>query len=197
MRFPPELQKAQQEIEAIARSYGLAFFPVVFELVTYKQMNQLAAYVGFPVRYPHWRWGMEYERIRKSHAYGLQIIHEIVINNNPCYAYLLSSNTLLEHKMVMAHVLAHADFFKNNQWFAHTNRKMLDEMANHAVRIQRYIERYGEERVESFLDLCLSIEDMIDYHAVYVKRYPTAEGNGEEPEGAVLAVPKLPSNSLL
>ncbi|MCS7192721.1 MAG: SpoVR family protein, partial [Armatimonadetes bacterium] len=139
MSLPPELEQAQKEIEAIAKDYGLDFFPVIFELVSYKQMNQMAAYTGFPIRYPHWRWGMEYERVRKGYTYGLQIIHEMVINNNPCYAYLLSSNTMLEHKMVMAHVYAHADFFKNNQWFAHTNRKMLDEMANHSVRIQRYI----------------------------------------------------------
>jgi Uncharacterized conserved protein len=112
MSLPPELEKARQEIEAIARDYGLDFFPVVFELVTYRQMNQLAAYTGFPIRYPHWRWGMEYERVRKSYAYGLQIIHEMVINNDPCYAYLLASNTMLEHKMVMAHVYAHADFLR-------------------------------------------------------------------------------------
>jgi stage V sporulation protein R len=197
MSLPPELEKARQEIEAIARDYGLDFFPVVFELVTYRQMNQLAAYTGFPIRYPHWRWGMEYERVRKSYAYGLQIIHEMVINNDPCYAYLLASNTMLEHKMVMAHVYAHADFFKNNCWFAHTNRKMLDEMANHAVRIQRYIERYGEERVESFIDICLSIEDMIDYHAVHVKRHPPEESDGEDPDAPVLVVPKLPSKSYL
>lgn len=197
MSLPPELEKARREIEAIARDYGLDFFPVVFELVSYKQMNQLAAYTGFPVRYPHWRWGMEYERVRKGYTYGLQVIHEMVINNNPCYAYLLSSNSLLEHKMVMAHVYAHADFFKNNQWFAHTNRKMLDEMANHAIRIQRYIERYGEERVESFIDICLSIEDMIDYHALHVKRYPQDETDGEDPDAPVLAVPKLPSKSYL
>jgi stage V sporulation protein R len=68
MSLPPELEKARQEIEAIARDYGLDFFPVVFELVTYRQMNQLAAYTGFPIRYPHWRWGMEYERVRKSYT---------------------------------------------------------------------------------------------------------------------------------
>jgi stage V sporulation protein R len=198
MSLPPELEKARREIEAIARDYGLDFFPVVFELVSYKQMHQLAAYTGFPVRYPHWRWGMEYERVRKSYTYGLQVIHEMVINNNPCYAYLLSNNTMLEHKMVMAHVYAHADFFKNNQWFAHTNRKMLDEMANHAVRVQRYIERYGEERVESFIDLCLSIEDMIDFHAAYVKRYPAPdEDESEDPEAPVTTVPRLPSKSYL
>ena len=68
---------------------GLDFFPVLFEMVPYEQMNMLAAYQGFPVRYRHWRWGMEYERISKSYSYGLSIIYEMVINNDPCYAYLL------------------------------------------------------------------------------------------------------------
>ena len=50
---------------------------------------------------------------------------------------------MLDQKLVMAHVYGHADFFKNNIWFAHTNRKMIDEMANHGTRVRRYLERYG------------------------------------------------------
>ena len=56
----------------------------------------------------------------------------MVINNDPCYAYLLEGNALVDQKLVMAHVYGHCDFFKNNFCFAHTNRKMIDEMANHA-----------------------------------------------------------------
>jgi stage V sporulation protein R len=72
--------------------------------------------------------------------------------------------------MVMAHVTGHVDFFKHNMWFAHTNRKMLDAMANHATRIQRIIDRIGYDIVEEFIDVCLSLENLIDYHAPYIKR---------------------------
>src|SRR6059036_2646990 len=90
--FPPELLAAKKQIREQARSYGLDFFPTIFEMCDYEQMNQIAAYGGFPQRYPHWKFGMEYERLRKQHHYGLGRIYEMVINNDPCYAYLQESN---------------------------------------------------------------------------------------------------------
>jgi stage V sporulation protein R len=97
-------------------------------------------------RYPHWKFGMEYERLNKSYAYGLHKIYEMVINNDPCYAYLLECNHLVDQKIVMAHVYGHCDFFKNNIWFSKTNRKMMDTMANHATKIRKYIDKYGWSR---------------------------------------------------
>ena len=115
---------------------------------------------------------MEYERLAKGYAYGLQKIYELVINNDPCYAYLLSSNSITDHRMVIAHVYGHCDFFKNNYWFSQTNRKMIDEMANHGNRIRRYMDRFGTEEVEDFIDVCLSVEDLIDIHAPFIQRGP-------------------------
>ncbi|HWG41913.1 MAG TPA: SpoVR family protein, partial [Gemmataceae bacterium] len=71
---------------------------------------------------------------------------------------------------VMAHVYGHCDFFKNNAYFAHTSRKMMDEMANHGVRIRRYAEKFGEDEVEAFMDRCMSIDDLIDVHSVAIRR---------------------------
>ena len=42
---------------------------------------------------------MEYERLNKSYAYGLHKIYEMVINNDPCYAYLLEGNHLVDQKL--------------------------------------------------------------------------------------------------
>jgi stage V sporulation protein R len=168
--LPPELLNIQQQMEAHARSYGLDFFPTIFEVVDHDQLSAIAAYGGFPTRYPHWRFGMEYEQLRKGYSYGLQKIYELVINNDPCYAYLLASNSITDHKLVMAHVYGHCDFFKNNYWFSHTNRKMIDEMANHGNRIREYMDRFGVEEVENFIDACLSIEDLIDIYAPHIKR---------------------------
>lgn len=159
-----ELANYQKKIEKLAAGHGLDFFETVFEMVTYKQMNQIAAYGGFPIRYPHWRFGMEYESLSKGYEYGLSKIYELVINNDPCYAYLLEGNSVTDQKLVMAHVYGHCDFFKNNKWFAETDRKMMDTMANHATRVRRYIDRYGIEAVENFIDTCLSIENLIDRH---------------------------------
>ncbi len=179
MNLPPEYAKVQEEIERYASDYGLDFFETIFEMVDYDTMNEIAAYGGFPTRFPHWKFGMEYEQLSKSYAYGLSKIYEMVINNDPCYAYLLECNEMVDQKIVMAHVYGHCDFFKNNQWFAHTSRKMMDEMANHATRIRRYIDRFGYDAVEEFIDRCLSLENLIDRHSPYIRRHRPEE-NGEE-----------------
>lgn len=171
MLITGELAELQREIEAIAFEYGLTFPEVRYEMVDYRTVNLLAAYDGFPVRYPHWRFGMEYDRLSKSYAYGLHRIYEMVINTDPIIAYLLTSNLMVDQKLVIAHVCGHADFFTNNYWFSHTNRKMLDEMANHAARVRNYINRYGHETVENFLDACLSLDNLIDVHAPGIQRH--------------------------
>jgi stage V sporulation protein R len=168
--LPPEMAEIQARMESYARGYGLDFFPTVFELVDADELNAVAAFGGFPTRYPHWRFGMEYEQLAKGYVYGLQKIYELVINNDPCYAYLMRSNELTDQKLVMAHVYGHCDFFKNNYYFSHTNRKMVDTMANHGHRIRTYMDRVGVEEVENFIDACLSIEDLIDIHAPFIKR---------------------------
>jgi stage V sporulation protein R len=179
-----ELVKAQEVIEGHAREFGLTFFRTVFEMVDYEQMNALAAFGGFPTRYPHYRFGMEYQQLSKSYEYGLHKIYEMVINNDPTYAYLLEGNMALDQKLVMAHVYGHADFFLNNMYFSHTNRKMMDEMANHATRVRRYQERYGVETVERWIDACLCVEDLIDPGSVFADVDPeprAAERDAEEP----------------
>ncbi len=168
--LPKKIAEHTETIAEHARREGLDFFPVVFEMLSAAQMAQVAAYGGFPQRYPHWRFGMEYEKLRKQHRYGLSKIYEMVINTDPCYAYLLTDNMMVDHKTVMAHVYAHCDFFKNNIWFSKTDRRMIDEMANHATRIRRYTERYGIEHVEQLIDTFLSFENLIDPHSMFMRR---------------------------
>lgn len=185
----------ESEIEGYAREAGLDFYDTIFEMLDYQQMNQAAAYVGFPSRYPHWRFGMEYLRLSKSYAYGLHRIYEMVVNSDPSYAYLLVSNRPVDQKMVVAHVFGHVDFFKNNMWFGHTDRKMMDEMANHGTRIRRYVDRHGYEAVEQFLDLCLSLDNLVDLHAPGIRRHPSpavCQENGQD-ENRPPAVHRLPS----
>lgn len=157
-----ELLRIRDEIYSYAIEFGLDFHPVRFEVCDYDTINILAAQGGFPSRYPHWRFGMDYDQLSKGYAYGLQKIYEMVINTNPCYAYLLNANHIVDQKIVMAHVYGHADFFKNNAWFANTDRNMMAVMANHGTKIRRYMERYGQNRVEEFIDRVLSIENLID-----------------------------------
>ncbi len=168
--MPSHLRDMIAEIRAVAVEHGLDFFETIFEMVDYKQMNEIAAYGGFPTRYPHWRFGMEYDQLSKGHTYGVSQIYEMVVNNDPAYAYLLEGNNLVDQKTVIAHVYAHVDFFKNNYYFSKTNRRMVDEMANHGSRIRRYVDQQGIEKVENFIDTCLSIDNLIDYHRPFIER---------------------------
>jgi stage V sporulation protein R len=177
----PELARLNVEIEEYAREYGLDFYETFFEVLDFEEMNMVAAYGGFPNRYPHWKFGMEYQRLNKSYAYGLHKIYEMVINNDPCYAYLLECNHLVDQKIVMAHVYGHCDFFKNNIWFSKTNRKMMDTMANHATKIRKYIDKYGLDAVETFIDISLSVDDLIDHHSVFIERRNKPNEGSEDP----------------
>src|SRR5688572_16068405 len=208
--LPRYLRVEQDRIERLASDSGLDFFPTVFEMLSYDQMNEVAAYGGFPNRYPHWRFGMEYERLAKSYECGLSKIYEMVINNNPSYAYLLEGNSLVDQKLVMAHVCAHVDFFKNNYCFRSTdldaggrtvdpvnkaasydpNRRWIDKMANHGSRVRRHVARQGIQKVEEFIDNCLSIENLIDLHSPFSGR--RAIRNPDEEEKAT-EVPRLKS----
>jgi len=160
--LPPALREQARRIEGIARDAGLEFFDVHFEMLDARDVNAIASYGGFPVRYPSWRFGMEYERMEKGRKYGLARIYELVINNDPTVAYLVRTNSAVEQKLVMAHVYGHADFFRRNVWFAPTDRKMLDRMADHGARMRGFIDDLGQDKVESFLDRALSIDSLID-----------------------------------
>ncbi|MBR9683022.1 SpoVR family protein [Candidatus Woesearchaeota archaeon] len=166
--LPPHMEQERVKIEQYAREMGLDFPQVIFQLLDHEELYAVAAYGGFPNRYPHWRFGMEYEKMHKGYSYGLSKIYEMVINNDPSYAYLLDCNNMTEQKAVMAHVYGHVDFFKNNYRFAPTNKKMMDGMANHATRIRKYVDRFGINQVEEFIDTCLSLESLIDLDAVHL-----------------------------
>jgi stage V sporulation protein R len=179
-RFPAYLRDVQEEIEGYAKDFGLDFFPILYEVLDYKTMNEVAAYGGFPTRYPHWRFGMDYEQLSKSYEWGLSKIYEMVINTNPAYAYLLEGNSLVDQKIVMAHVCAHVDFFKHNYFYSKTNRKMIDGMANHAARVRRHMSRHGQDTVEDFIDTCLSLENLIDPMSPYIVRSRETKPDDED-----------------
>ena len=160
--LPAHLAAQARSIEAVARDAGLDFFDVHFEMLDAKDVNAIASYGGFPVRYPSWRFGMEFERMEKGRRYGLSKIYELVINNDPTVAYLVRTNSGVEQKLVMAHVFGHADFFRHNVWFAPTNRRMLDAMAHHGTRMRSLIDALGQDKVETFLDRALTIDSLID-----------------------------------
>lgn len=157
-----ELIKILPTIEAKCRAMGLDYYPIVVELVRYDEMSELASYGGFPVRYPHWKWGMEYEQLSRGYEFNQYRISEMVINTNPCYIYCMDSNTVVDNVDVVCHAIGHNDFFKNNIFFGPTDGNMMNKLANHGTRIRRYMARWGYELVTEFIDHVLRIETLID-----------------------------------
>jgi stage V sporulation protein R len=169
---PEELRVLLPEIYRKVSEFGCDFPPTVVEMLTYDEMSEVAAYGGFPVRYPHWKWGMEYEELQRGYMHGQHRIYEMIVNSSPCYLYCLDSNSLLDNVTVVAHALGHADFFKNNIFFSQTSQNMMNELANHGTRIRRYMSRWGKERVTEFIDYVLRIETLIDPSKAWTpKRY--------------------------
>ena len=158
--------KFNKVLEACKKN-GLNGYPFIYEFFTWDEISEIAAYGGFPVRYPHYLFGMEYEHMNQSYRYGYSKIYEMVIANDPCYAYLLNSNSEVDNLTVVAHAYAHNDFMKNNKWFEHTNTNMMNEMASHGTTIRRYCRQYGRDKVVRFLDLAKSIEFLIDPTETY------------------------------
>lgn len=157
-----ELEQAVEQIWDIATTrFGLDPFPVRFEIVPASVMYEVGSY-ALPGRYSHWTFGKAYHRMKMMYDFGLSKIYEVVINSNPSYAFLLETNSPTQNKMVIAHVLGHIDFFKNNFYFSKTNRRMVDEAALHARRMGEYEFKHGRKVVEEFLDAVLSIEEHID-----------------------------------
>ncbi|MEG6615752.1 SpoVR family protein [Peptococcaceae bacterium 1198_IL3148] len=169
-----ELKLLAESIEKItetATGFNLDFYPMRFEICPAEIIYTFGAY-GMPARFTHWSFGKAYHKMKTQYDYNLSRIYEMVINSNPCYAFLLEGNSLIQNKMVMAHVLAHCDFFKNNVWFKHTNRDMLESMSVASQRFRNYELKYGCEKVEQFLDAALSLQQHIDPHS-YIKEMPT------------------------
>lgn len=155
------LEYAIDEITEIAKGFGLDFYPMRYEICPADIIYTFGAY-GMPTRFSHWSFGKQFHKMKLHYDLGLSKIYELVINSNPCYAFLLDTNSLIQNKLIVAHVLAHCDFFKNNVRFSNTKRDMVESMTATAERIMRYEHEYGKEQVESFLDAVLAIQEHVD-----------------------------------
>ncbi|XEC96409.1 SpoVR family protein [Paenibacillus tarimensis] len=156
-----QLEKAIDEITEIASGFGLDFYPMRYEICPSDIIYTFGAY-GMPTRFSHWSFGKTFHKMKMQYDLGLSKIYELVINSNPCFAFLLDGNSLIQNKLIVAHVLAHCDFFKNNARFSRSNRNMVDSMSATAERVAQYEMMYGTEEVEHFIDAVLAIQEHID-----------------------------------
>lgn len=166
-----KLNEAITVIDDKARRLGLEHIDTIFEIVSQDRMRELSSYI-IPIRYHHWTFGREYYKTRTLDKYGQGgRLYEMVINSNPAYAWLLDQNTLIENKMVVAHVLGHVDFFENNILYKATDKKIISTCAKNAEIIADYAFRYGEEVVERWIDTCLALSWNINLNPIIKKEY--------------------------
>ncbi|MBW5446882.1 stage V sporulation protein R [Cohnella sp. CFH 77786] len=156
-----DLEEAIGVITEIAQTFGLDFYPMRYEICPSDIIYTFGAY-GMPTRFSHWSFGKTFNRMKMQYDLGLSKIYELVINSNPCYAFLLEGNSLVQNKLIVAHVLAHCDFFKNNARFSRTNRNMVESMSAAAERIRQYEMDFGADQVEKFLDAVMAIQEHVD-----------------------------------
>jgi len=155
------LEVAMEKISAKAREFGLDFYDIFFEICPADIIYTFGAY-GMPTRFSHWTFGKAYHKMKTQYDYNLGRIYEMVINSDPCYAFLLEGNSLIQNKLIMAHVIAHCDFFKNNIYFKNTSRAMVESMAAAANRFREYEFKYGRAKVESFIDAAIAIQEHVE-----------------------------------
>jgi stage V sporulation protein R len=152
------------KIEEIAKNdMKLDYYPINYEIVPQETMLEVISY-GLPTRARHWSYGQSYEYQKMQGEMGFSKVYEVVLNNNPSYAFLLDTNSDIANTMVAAHVIGHVHFFKNNFLFKKTDNKMVYHAAERAQRIEEYIQKYGLEAVERIMDIGFALDKHIDWH---------------------------------
>ena len=152
------IERYEREIARVAAGYGLDTYPNQIEVITAEQMMDAYSSVGMPVNYHHWSFGKQFLGVEQRYKRGhMGLAYEIVINSNPCIAYLMEENTITMQALVIAHAAyGHNSFFKNNYLFqTWTNA---DAIIDYLLFAKNYIseceQRYGVEEVEMLLDSC-------------------------------------------
>ena len=152
------IESYHEAIERMAKSFGLDTYPVQLEVITASQMIDTYASVGMPVNYRHWSFGKQYIASEKSYRRGhMGLAYEVVINSNPCIAYLMEENTLPMQALVMAHACyGHNSFFKGNYLFRMWTdaSSIIDYLVYAKAYIAECEEKHGLEAVENLLDSC-------------------------------------------
>ena len=155
------IQAYDAEIGKIAAEFGLDTYPNQIEIISSEQMMDAYASVGMPIGYNHWSYGKQFLGVEESYSRGqMGLAYEIVINSNPCIAYLMEENTMAMQALVIAHACyGHNSFFKGNYLFKSWTdaSSIIDYLVFSKNYISKCEERHGVEAVEKILDSCHAI----------------------------------------
>jgi stage V sporulation protein R len=173
--LPKQFEQKLENIKIIAKDLGFDPFDINFEIVSNDIMHELCSY-GLPTRSRHWSYGAAFEQQKLFGSMGYSKVYEIILNNDPAYAFLLDINKDIDNIMVMAHVIGHSHYFKNNYMFKNTDRNMVYRAAERAKRVDTYIEQYGIDKVEKIMDVAFALDKHIEPHkGVFREKYEDAK----------------------
>lgn len=193
-----ELEYFNDLIEEKSRDFGLDFYEQEFEIIDFNEMLGYEAYIGMPSKYPHWSFGKAYDRNKTLYSANfVGLPYEMVINTNPCLAYLMRENSLPLQILIIAHVYGHNDFFKNNRLFKEGTRAedILENFKLNGDIIRDYINdsSIGYEKVERILDAAhgirFQISRVIDRNTKY--KNSILENNKEDLLGFIIEFSEL------
>ncbi len=152
------LEEYRQEIKRVAEHYKLDTYPNQIEVITAEQMMDAYSSVGMPIGYNHWSFGKKFIQTEQNYRRGqMGLAYEIVINSNPCIAYLMEENTMAMQALVMAHACyGHNSFFKGNYLFKTWTDagSIIDYLLFAKNYIAECEQKYGIDEVEDILDSC-------------------------------------------
>ena len=174
------IEEYDQAIGRVAAAFDLDTYPSQLEVISAEQMMDAYASVGMPIGYHHWTFGKQFLSVENRYRRGqMGLAYEIVINSNPCIAYLMEENTLPMQALVIAHAAyGHNSFFKGNYLFQTWTRA--DAIIDYLLFAKRFIsdceQRYGEEEVELLLDSCHAL---MNYGVDCYKRPPVLSAEEE------------------
>lgn len=198
-----DLKKWDDKICEIAKNYGLDWFDINYEVCDYFSMIGHMSYHGMPTHYGHWSYGKSFERTRTMYNLGMEgLPYELIINSDPCIAYLMRENPLYLQILIMAHCVGHSDFFKNNRMFRDTRpESVVARLRSAKKRIQSYVEdpTIGIEEVESVLDSAHALQFQTQRYGQIrkteeelVKKYTTLIKNDKDGEYINFDINKKP-----
>lgn len=175
------LRERFDEIEALAKAAGLKHYDVHFFEVPASVIYEVASY-GLPTRYSHWSFGKIYQHQQSQHEMGHAKIYELILNNDPSYAFLDKTNTDTTNLMIAAHCYGHSDFFANNANFMRCGETNMIQVAKqHAEQIDEFRKEYGDDEVDEWLDVALALDRHIDiFRGLSREPYPKRHVEYEE-----------------
>lgn len=151
--------QADHLILKIAQDLGLDGYRVVVERRSLDALYRLAA-AQFPGRFHHRRFDSTGGRLMAGDYFAHHRLYELITYTDPCRAFIWEGCHPGEELLLVAHVIAHSDFFKHNFCFREVPPPPVELFSRHNEEIQAYVDEYGYRKVREYIDAELALQNL-------------------------------------